>query len=141
MKKFKYKLQAVLEHKKLTLNRVQKKQSDLFREKALIDDELNLIAQTKSELSEKSKFKNINDLKIHDNKLSGYRRRESELIEKKSLTEQEIIKNSNALKKAHIAKRSIEIDKERKQNTYTEALNKKIESSLSDLVIQNFVRQ
>ncbi len=141
MKKFKYKLQAVLEHKKLTLNRVQKKQSDLLREKALIDDELNLIAQTKSELSEKSKFKNINDLKIHDNKLSGYRRRESELIEKKSLTEQEIIKNSNALKKAHIAKRSIEIDKERKQNTYTEALNKKIESSLSDLVIQNFVRQ
>lgn len=141
MKKFKYKLQAVLEHKKLTLNRVQKKQSDLLREKALIDDELNLIAQTKSELSEKSKFKNINDLKIHDNKLSGYRRRESELIEKKSLTEQEIIKNSNALKKAYIAKRSIEIDKERKQNTYTEALNKKIESSLSDLVIQNFVRQ
>lgn len=141
MKKFKYKLEAVLEHKKLTLNRVQKKQSDLLREKALIDEELNLIAQTKSELSEKSKFKNINDLKIHDNKLSGYRRRERELIEKKSLTEQEIIKSSNALKKAHIAKRSIEIDKERKQNTYTEALNKKIESSLSDLVIQNFVRQ
>lgn len=141
MKKFKYKLEAVLEHKKLTLNRVQKKQSDLLREKALIDEELNLIAQTKSELSKKSKFKNINDLKIHDNKLSGYRRRERELIEKKSHTEQEIIKSSNALKKAHIAKRSIEIDKERKQNTYTEVLNKKIESTLSDLVIQNFVRQ
>ena len=141
MKKFKYKLEAVLEHKKLTLNRVQKKQSDLLREKAFIDEELNLIAQTKSELSEKSKFENINDLKIHDNKLSGYRRRERELIEKKSLTELEIIKSSNALKKAHIAKRSIEIDKERKQNTYTEALNKKVESTLSDLVIQNFVRQ
>lgn len=141
MKKFKYKLEAVLEHKKLTLNRVQKKQSDLLREKALIDEELKLIAQTKSELSEKSKFKNINDLKIHDNKLSGYRRRERELIEKRSLTEEEITKSSNALKKAHIAKRSIELDKERKLNRYSEALNKKIESSLSDLVIQNFVRQ
>ena len=102
----------------------------------MINEELKFIAQTKSELSEKSKFKNINDLKIHDNKLSGYRRnRERELIEK-SLTEEEITKSSNALKKAHIAKRSIEIDKERKQNTYTEALNKKFESSLSDLVIQ-----
>ena len=141
MKKFKYKLEAVLEHKKLTLNRVQKKQSDLLREKALINEELKLIAQTKNELSEKSKFKNINDLKIHDNKLSGYRRRERELIEKRSFTEEEDYKKLKCFKEGTHCKRSIEIDKERKQNTYTEALNKKIESSLSDLVIQNFVRQ
>ena len=49
MKKFKYKLEAVLEHKRLTLNREQKKQSDLLRKKALINEELKLIAQTKSE--------------------------------------------------------------------------------------------
>ena len=141
MKKFKYKLEAVLKHRKRKLDSVKKMHSDMLREKSLIEDELKCIKKFKNEISNTNEFKSIRDLQLHESRLTGYRRKERELIEKALHVDKKLDQNSVLLKKAHIEKKSFETDKERKQNRYTQDVNKKIEIGISDLVIQNFARQ
>ena len=141
MKKFKYKLEAVLKHRKRELDSVKKMHSDMLREKSLIEDELKSIKKFKNEVSNTNEFKSIRDLQLHESRLTGYRRKERELIEKALHVDKKLDQNSVLLKKAHIEKKSFETDKERKQNRYTQDINKKIEIGISDLVIQNFARQ
>ncbi len=141
MKKFKYKLEAVLKHRKRELDSVKKMHSDMLREKSLIEDELKCIKKFKNEISNTHEFKSIRDLQLHESRLTGYRRKERELIEKALHVDKKLDQNSVLLKKAHIEKKSFETDKERKQNRYTQDVNKKIEIGISDLVIQNFARQ
>ncbi len=141
MKKFKYKLEAVLKHRKRELDSVKKIHSDMLREKSLIEDELKSIKKFKNEVSNTNEFKSIRDLQLHESRLTGYRRKERELIEKALHIDKKLDQNSVLLKKAHIEKKSFETDKENKQNRYTQDVNKKIEIGISDLVIQNFARQ
>ena len=141
MKKFKYKLEAVLKHRKRELDSVKKMHSDMLREKSLIEDELKCIKKFKNEVSNTNEFKSIRDLQLHESRLTGYRRKERELIEKALHVDKKLDQNSVLLKKAHIEKKSFETDKERKQNRYTQDVNKKIEIGISDLVTQNFARQ
>ena len=141
MKKFKYKLEAVLKHRKRELDSVKKMHSDMLREKSLIEDELKCIKKFKNEVSNTNEFKSIRDLQLHESRLTGYRRKERELIEKALHVDKKLDQNSVLQKKAHIEKKSFETDKERKQNRYTQDVNKKIEIGISDLVIQNFARQ
>ena len=141
VKKFKYKLEAVLKHRKRELDSVKKMHSDMLREKSLIEDELKCIKKFKNEVSNTNEFKSIRDLQLHESRLTGYRRKERELMEKALHVDKKLDQNSVLLKKAHIEKKSFETDKERKQNRYTQDINKKIEIGISDLVIQNFARQ
>tara|TARA_B100000989_G_scaffold78479_2_gene55871 strand:- start:6629 stop:7057 length:429 start_codon:yes stop_codon:yes gene_type:complete len=141
VKKFKYKLEAVLKHRKRELDSVKKIHSDMLREKSLIEDELKSIKKFKNEVSNTNEFKSIRDLQLHESRLTGYRRKERELIEKALHIDKKLDQNSVLLKKAHIEKKSFETDKENKQNRYTQDVNKKIEIGISDLVIQNFARQ
>ena len=141
MKKFQYKLEAVLKHRKRELDSVKKMHSDMLREKSLIEDELKCIKKFKNEVSNTNEFKSIRDLQLHESRLTGYRRKERQLIEKALHIDKKLDQNSVLLKKAHIEKKSFETDKERKQNRYTQDVNKKIEIGISDLVIQNFARQ
>ena len=141
MKKFKYKLDSVLKHRKRELDSVKKMHSDMLREKSLIEDELKCIKKFKNEISNTNEFKSIRDLQLHESRLTGYRRKERELMEKALHVDKKLDQNSVLLKKAHIEKKSFETDKERKQNRYAQDINKKIEIGISDLVIQNFARQ
>ena len=113
----------------------------MLREKSLIEDELKCIKKFKNEVSNTNEYKSIRDLQLHESRLTGYRRKERELIEKALHVDKKLDQNSVLLKKAHIEKKSFETDKERKQNRYTQDVNKKIEIGISDLVIQNFARQ
>ena len=126
MKKFKYKLEAVLKHRKRELDSVKKMHSDMLREKSLIEDELKCIKKFKNEVSNTNEFKSIRDLQLHESRLTGYRRKERELIEKALHVDKKLDQNSVLLKKAHIEKKSFETDKERKQNRYTQDVNKKL---------------
>ena len=141
MKNFKYKLEAVLKHKKRSLDSVKKVQSEMLREKALIVDELKSIQEHKNEALDITKLKSIRDLQLHESRITGYRRKENELIKKASNIDEKINKNSVLLKKAHIEKKSFETDKERKLNKYIKDINMKTESGMSDLIIQKFARQ
>lgn len=141
MKKFKYKLEAVLEHKKRSLDSVKKVQSEMLREKALIVDELRSIQEHKNEALDITELKSIRDLQLHESRITGYRRKENELIKKASNIDEKINKNSVLLKKAHIEKKSFETDKERKLDKYIKDLNMKTEIGMSDLVIQKFARR
>jgi len=82
VKKFKYKLEAVLKHRKRELDSVKKMHSDMLREKSLIEDELKSIKKFKNEVSNTNEFKSIRDLQLHESRLTGYRRKERELVEK-----------------------------------------------------------
>jgi flagellar biosynthesis chaperone FliJ len=141
VKKFKYKLEAVLEHKKRSLDSVKKVQSEMLREKALIVDELRSIQEHKNEALDITELKSIRDLQLHESRITGYRRKENELIKKASNIDEKINKNSVLLKKAHIEKKSFETDKERKLDKYIKDLNMKTEIGMSDLVIQKFARR
>ena len=141
MKNFKYKLEAVLKHKKRSLDSVKKVQSEMLREKALIVDELKSIQEHKNEALDITKLKSIRDLQLHESRITGYRRKENELIKKASNIDEKINKNSVLLKKAHIEKKSFETDKERKLNKYIKDINMKTEIGMSDLIIQKFARQ
>jgi flagellar biosynthesis chaperone FliJ len=141
VKKFKYKLEAVLEHKKRSLDSVKKVQSEMLREKALIVDELRSIQEHKNEALDITELKSIRDLQLHESRITGYRRKENELIKKASNIDEKINKNSVLLKKAHIEKKSFETDKERKLDKYIKNINMKTEIGMSDLIIQKFARQ
>lgn len=141
MKNFKYKLEAVLKHKKRSLDSVKKVQSEMLREKALIVDELRSIQEHKNEALDITELKSIRDLQLHESRITGYRRKENELIKKASNIDEKINKNSVLLKKAHIEKKSFETDKERKLDKYIKDLNMKTEIGMSDLVIQKFARR
>lgn len=141
MKNFKYKLEAVLKHKKRSLDSVKKVQSEMLREKALIVDELKSIQEHKNEALDITKLKSIRDLQLHESRITGYRRKENELIKKASNIDEKINKNSVLLKKAHIEKKSFETDKERKLDKYIKDINMKTEIGMSDLIIQKFARQ
>ena len=141
MKNFKYKLEAVLKHKKRSLDSFKKVQSEMLREKALIVDELKSIQEHKNEALDITKLKSIRDLQLHESRITGYRRKENELIKKASNIDEKINKNSVLLKKAHIEKKSFETDKERKLDKYIKDINMKTEIGMSDLIIQKFARQ
>lgn len=141
MKNFKYKLEAVLKHKKRSLDSVKKVQSEMLREKALIVDELKSIEEHKNEALDITKLKSIRDLQLHESRITGYRRKENELIKKAANIDEKINKNSVLLKKAHIEKKSFETDKERKLDKYIKDINMKTEIGMSDLIIQKFARQ
>jgi len=113
----------------------------MLREKALIVDELKSIQEHKNEALDITKLKSIRDLQLHESRITGYRRKENELIKKASNIDEKINKNSVLLKKAHIEKKSFETDKERKLDKYIKDINMKTEIGMSDLIIQKFARQ
>ena len=126
MKKFKYKLEAVLKHRKRELDSVKKMHSDMLREKSLIEDELKCIKKFKNEVSNTNELKSIRDLQLHESRLTGYRRKERELIEKALHVDKKLDQNSVLLKKAHIEKRVLKQTKKENRIDTLKMLIKKL---------------